>query len=1086
MTCEQGIRHLFDDIIEFPRPSIEYFADPQNQIERDDLQRLTHTTAYQLWVSNKPLSSTLWYRFGYDQDHSSRNSVAASLARLQATPSLDGKPCARRFLYFQCRTEPNDEWVSARHVLVSLICQSILLGSSRFEDISARLLALKAPRRRNLRMAFAGPKDISIAGLLDLLATVANENRPDCIALDNIHCISELELGDFLYNLRSTFDKAHEPALCGMIPMILSGLDIPQVALGLSDTSQIDDKTEYNECVQSLHFRNWNTRLEQIDNPEQGTNEWICSHPQYEAWYAAHQGVLWVEGKPGSGKSVLARSLQTRIVASWKGTDNDTAGIPSGGALPTSIVAGWFYSSRLGDGGRSHLSLLRSIIYQLVSQEPSLFDSIVEVYRQFPVPFHCSNSGQEEESRKSWCESAAFEIAGRKILERISASGTSITCIVDAMDEAESSLNGVTGTPAQGGIARISSILGVLSSLVVGVAESRMKFIVLSRPEPLLELDFLRTQRKLNNTFRITLEYENRPDIEILVSRGIEALKAAIHTYDSDADDVELEPLRVHRIPRIARQTVRHIQVSEAETLRRIREYILENARGIILWVTLILEELQHMASGGMVTLVELEARLKSLPLELDDLYDRIIRDLSSRLTCRELSKSRDIFLLVGGAGSLGLPLTVEELWEAMAVPADVEQALKSKSDPIIANRAIISSWSNFRRQLVRYCGTLIEIVKPGATPSNDRENDLEPGDTVHFIHRTVKDFLEGRPHGDTFHIAEEHAIMFVKQLATRYLRIAFPRKATPYWAHFKATPGRAWKENIAGFVEYMDQRILFLFATRTRVLSDRDATKPRLLFQVLDDIGLDGSILDNMIDPPAEEWNKSDVINAQWDELRYYPGLRHWNKGGELVRGVLLGYAVYYACLNGCLAAAITFPALHYLGVLSYHDRFAFEVLNNAALRAAIQLGLEDETILFTRNKMPLDIFNNTDMVRFKVSEEPFLTLASDVGNSAIFGICRDWLIKSLQVLSRASHYGALGPDFPELLDSVRRDIAMLDEKTRCKANRTETSESQGSDNSLLQAESRKAVRLTHEFVIGKICEDYGTLCQLVNVFDD
>lgn len=244
LTCEQGIRHLFDNIIEFPCPSIEYFADPQDHIERDDLQRLTHTTAYQLWGSNKSLSSTLWYRVGDDHDHSSRNSVAASLARLQATPSLDGKSCARRFLYFQCRTEQNDEFkmrmtdsssVSVRHVLVSLICQSILLGSSHFEDISARLLALKAPQRRNLRMAFARPKDISVAGLLDLLATVANENRPDCIALDNIHWIG-FDPEEFLYNLRSTFDKAYKPALCGMIPMILSGLAVPSVVLGPNDT----------------------------------------------------------------------------------------------------------------------------------------------------------------------------------------------------------------------------------------------------------------------------------------------------------------------------------------------------------------------------------------------------------------------------------------------------------------------------------------------------------------------------------------------------------------------------------------------------------------------------------------------------------------------------------------------------------------------------------------------------------------------------------------------------------------------------------------------------------------------------------
>jgi hypothetical protein len=88
-SLAKGARQLAEDIIRFARPSVQYLNDPENHIERDELQWLTHTKEYHLWASDRGRASVLWCRTGHDNGASSRNSVAASLARLQAVPGPD-------------------------------------------------------------------------------------------------------------------------------------------------------------------------------------------------------------------------------------------------------------------------------------------------------------------------------------------------------------------------------------------------------------------------------------------------------------------------------------------------------------------------------------------------------------------------------------------------------------------------------------------------------------------------------------------------------------------------------------------------------------------------------------------------------------------------------------------------------------------------------------------------------------------------------------------------------------------------------------------------------------------------------------
>lgn len=121
------------------------------------------------------------------------------------------------------------------------------------------------------------------------------------------------------------------------------------------------------ECVKSLYFGAWNTRRDQIQEAEIGTNEWVWHHPLYKQWEQANSGILWVEGKPGSGKSVLAKSIQKGLAPTLprRATDLSASDAPLTYAAASlcstrfvrsvmPLVGDWYYSTRHGEEGMSH------------------------------------------------------------------------------------------------------------------------------------------------------------------------------------------------------------------------------------------------------------------------------------------------------------------------------------------------------------------------------------------------------------------------------------------------------------------------------------------------------------------------------------------------------------------------------------------------------------------------------------------------------------------------------------------------------------------------------------------------------------
>lgn len=412
-----------------------------------------------------------------------------------------------------------------------------------------------------------------------------------------------------------------------------------------------------------------------------GTNLWLWDYEAFKNWHENGSAILWVVGKPGSGKSVLAGSIQDRFLA-------DMARTASQASERVAIVVTWFYSEVTSL--RSHVFMLRAVLLQILDQDRDAFKHAAPIYRQVD-PFDAWNG-------EIW----TIENLKRILEHIILAPGRvgPVLLILDGLDESEYSRGRNEDCR--------SHTLQFLCSLVKRAIQ--FKVIFLSRDYPEIE-------RRLRNHYKIVMQDVNKPDIIKIIDNGIGSLLHVLRDDESSED----EGFPTTGISGQAlSQQFQHLQRAQQRIILDIQAYLLQHAEGVILWVKTCLAALESTAEDPFSSLEHLVKELRVLPTAMTELYQSMVRRLAESLKTSE-SKTmahRAVTWIRNASESRGLRLI--EVLDALSIPADIERALQFTTDPFLG-LAEVHIVGFIRRRLLRLCGPFVEII---IADRHSRENE--------------------------------------------------------------------------------------------------------------------------------------------------------------------------------------------------------------------------------------------------------------------------------------------------------------------------------------------------------------------------
>lgn len=433
--------------------------------------------------------------------------------------------------------------------------------------------------------------------------------------------------------------------------------------------------------LDQLRFDTINIRQESIQAAHGQTLSWLFGRgghrnpAGFEEWLVGDDNIFWVSGKPGSGKSTLMKFL-----CGYHQTSEKLKIWAQGKEM---ICASYFFWSAGNNKlQKSQVGLLRSLLYQILRQRP---DMISQAYPQvwklwFPeagVSQSIHNLDQGELIPLQDVKSLYATL--QAMSSQLVASGAKLCFFIDGLDEYD-------GKP--GDMVELVKQMRRLNDL---------KLCVSSRDWNEFETEFGRGGSKLY------MQNFNCEDITAYVR----------DTLGNSPDYQELE--------------------DDEFIGKEIQKTIVENARGVFLWVFLVVASLQEGLTNGE-SLARLKTRLNELPTELDDYFKKILLD---HVDQRYQSESAEMFS-VTLEGSEDLP--VMAYW--FMGEQEPDYAVKLEIKPL-SPQALNKRFKAIKKRLSACCKGLLYVHfqmpqgDDASLPSSilfDRK--------VSFLHRTVRDYL--------------------------------------------------------------------------------------------------------------------------------------------------------------------------------------------------------------------------------------------------------------------------------------------------------------------------------------------------------
>lgn len=182
------------------------------------------------------------------------------------------------------------------------------------------------------------------------------------------------------------------------------------------------DRAEYMDLcrellLKSLEFHRMDMRYFVVENPERETCRWLLEMPEYINWRDArmledHHGLLWIRGKPGAGKSTLAKfAVAQAEMATGK------------------IIAKFFFNARGTSLEKCTAGMYRSLLLQIITAEPKFIGAL-----DFLVPKYNPANSKPSQIPVDWNVQILKAVLERIVLRL---EKRKLECFIDALDECD-------------------------------------------------------------------------------------------------------------------------------------------------------------------------------------------------------------------------------------------------------------------------------------------------------------------------------------------------------------------------------------------------------------------------------------------------------------------------------------------------------------------------------------------------------------------------------------------------------------------------------------------------------------------------
>ncbi|KAI9691965.1 MAG: hypothetical protein M1820_009643 [Bogoriella megaspora] len=418
--------------------------------------------------------------------------------------------------------------------------------------------------------------------------------------------------------------------------------------------------------LKSLRFDSMRSRQERIVRAHTDTYSWIfttdADHPEtkFAEWLEKGQGIFWISGKAGSGKSTLMKRLcesphtKQRL---WRWVDSSTEGSDRNSGRSSYgdddqdqlVVASHFFWSTGTAMQKSQEGLIQTLLYEVLRRRPDLIETVCQWrWREF---------ARWDSVRERW---SLADLADAIDLLRHRTSSTvgdkmKFCFFIDGLDEYKG---------------EHKDIIKIVRELA---ASDSIKICVSSRPWNVFDDAFGGSEQML------VLQEHTRSDIKKYVK-----------------DVLEEHP----RFKAMQKHGEQHLELVQELT---------EKAKGVFLWVFLVVKELLKSVENDD-NIRDLRRRLQSLPSDLEEYFQLIFHSIDPFY-----QKQTSQILQLCVRAQAPLPVVAFSIFDHedpdYAIKAEIEDADYYET---------LAMQARLRRRLSGRCKDLIEVTHDETRPYDE------------------------------------------------------------------------------------------------------------------------------------------------------------------------------------------------------------------------------------------------------------------------------------------------------------------------------------------------------------------------------